>query len=151
MKLQDYDVLTPIIARTRQIRLYDMLLQEALPNDLTGRVEVLNVRDGQLIVGAANAAIATRMRYQQANWLDGINAARANWPGLAAVTGMTVRVQPPSKRRKPLPKRHRPAEEIGQGFRQLADHDSDPNFRRVMKRLAALSGKDSGSQEPEDN
>jgi len=139
MKLNEYAALSPIIARARLIRLYDMLLQEALPNDLTGRVEVLNIRDGVLVLGAGNAAIATRVRYQQANWLEAINRARLKWSGLPVVTGLTVRVHASGPARRPKPHRARPTEAIGQALRQLGAEDQDPRFRRVMERLASLS------------
>lgn len=139
MKLNEYAALSPIIARTRLIRLYDLLLQEALPNELIGRVEVLNVRDGTLVLGATNPSIATRVRYQQANWLDAINQARQKWPGLPAVAGLNVRVHVSGTTRKPLPHRLRPTADVGQALRQLAADDHDPRFRRVMQRLASLS------------
>lgn len=146
MKLNEYATLSPIIARTRLIRLYDLLLQETLPNDLTGRVEVLNVRDGVLVLGAANASIATRVRYQQTTWLEAINQARLKWSGLPAVTGLNVRVHAPRASHRSLPRRQRPAADVGRALSQLAADDHDPRFRRVMQRLAALSQRKTGEE-----
>lgn len=139
MKLSEFPALKPILAKTRLIQVYDLLLQEQLPTELIGRVRAINVRDGGiLVIGVPTPAVATRARYQQAGWLSGINAGRAQWPGLPAVASAQIRVIAETEPRRRAPKPQRPGAGVGDALSTLARDVGDRDFAKALERLAGI-------------
>lgn len=138
MKPFQFPAIRPIAERAGQIRMFNLLLQESLPNHLVGRVQVLNLRADTLILGVDHGSLATQARFQSGQWLNQINLAAQAHPRLPKLAGIEIRinVEPPLKklRRPGLP----PDAETRQALLNLASSEPDPKLAEAMRRLAQV-------------
>ena len=142
MKSNLYDVLKPFAARAGQIRMFDLLLLDVLPRNLLGRLRVLNVRDGVLVIGVDHAALATQTRFQAPQWLDRLNQAAQKEGNLPHLTSVETRVTSEERLLKPPEKRHRELGESARAsLRTLAEHEPDAPLANTLRRLANLGTK----------
>ena len=84
--------LQPLLARTREIRAFAGLVDGFLPPDLARQVRVANVRDGELVLLAANAAVAAKLRLLAPSLSRYLLSQRRQ------VNSVSVRVQPTMSR-----------------------------------------------------
>lgn len=133
-----FPALRPIAERAGHIRIFDLLLQESLPNELVGRIQVLNLRSGTLVLGVEHGSMATQARFQSGQWLSRLNQAAQTYPGLPQLTGIDIRVNAAQPHRKS----RRPGKPPDVGTRQalldLASSEPDPKLAEAMRRLALV-------------
>jgi hypothetical protein len=142
MKSNLYDALKPFAARAGQIRMFDLLLQEVMPRNLAGRLRVLNVRDGVLVIGVDHAALATQTRFQAPQWLDRLNQAAQKEGNLPHLTSVETRVVSEERLLKPPEKKYRELGESARAsLRALAEHEPDASLASTLQRLANLGTK----------
>ena len=142
MKSNLYDALKPFAARAGQIRMFDLLLMDVLPRNLLGRLRVLNIRDGVLVIGVDHAALATQTRFQAPQWLDRLNQAAQKEGNLPHLTNVEIRVNSEERLLKPPVKRHRELGESARAsLRALAEHEPDTSLANTLRRLADLGTK----------
>lgn len=141
MKPGQYDALKPIAKRAGLIKMFDLFLQESLPRELIGRLRVLNLRDGILVLGVDHAALATQVRFQARSWLPRLNAAARKQGNLPALVGVETRIATDS----PRPKIHRTGQEPDTQTRRallnMANEESDPGLAQALRRLADVQLK----------
>lgn len=147
MKSNLHDALKPFAVRAGQIRLFDLFLLDVLPHNLQGRLRVLNIRDGVLVIGVDHAALATQTRFQAPQWLDRLNQAAQNEGGLPVLTRVDIRVASEERPLKPAQKTHR---ELGEraraSLRALAAHEPDASLASTLRRLAELGTKQTSGE-----
>jgi hypothetical protein len=142
MKSNLHDALKPFAARAGQIRMFDLLLLDVLPRNLLGRLRVLNVRDGVLVIGVDHAALATQTRFQAPQWLDRLNQAARKEGNLPPLTNVEIRVASEERLLKPPEKKHRELGESARAsLRTLAEHEPDASLASTLRRLAELGTK----------
>ena len=142
MKSNLHDVLKPFAARAGQIRMFDLLLLDVLPRNLLGRLRVLNVREGVLVIGVDHAALATQTRFQAPQWLDRLNQAAQKEGNLPSLTNVEIRVASEDRLLKPPEKKHRELGESARAsLRALAEHEPDASLASTLRRLADLGTK----------
>lgn len=142
MKSNLHDALKPFAARAGQIRMFDLFLLEVLPRNLQGRVRVLNVRDGVLVLGVDHAALATLTRFHAPQWLERLNQAAQKEGSLPALTNVETRVASEERLLKPPEKKHRELTESARAsLRALAEHEPDASLASTLRRLAELGTK----------
>jgi hypothetical protein len=141
MKPGQYDALKPIAKRAGLIKMFDLFLQESLPRELIGRLRVLNLRDGILVLGVDHAALATQVRFQARSWLPRLNAAASKQGNLPALVGVETRIDTDI----PRPKIHRTGQEPDTQTRRallnMANEESDPGLAQALRRLADVQLK----------
>ena len=141
MKPSRYDAIQPFARRAGQIRMFDCLLHEVLPNALLGQVRVLNVREGVLVLAVAHAALATQIRFQSPQWLSPLNAKAQRIAGLPAITSIEPRIVTLPKQ-TPAPKIQRTlAASTRHVLQDMALHEEHEPLARVLGRLAKLGEK----------
>lgn len=142
-----HDALKPFSTRAAQIRMFDLFLQDMLPHSFSGRLRVLNVRDGVLVIGVDHAALATQARFQSPRWLDHLNLAAQKEGNLPRLTHVEIRVASEERLIKPSEKKHR---ELGEraraSLRALAAHEPDASLAGALRRLADLGTKPSSDE-----
>lgn len=142
MKSNLHDALKPFAARAGQIRMFDLLLLDVLPRNLLGRLRVLNVRDGVLVIGVDHAALATQTRFQAPQWLDRLNQSAQREGNLPSLTNVEIRVASEERLLKPPEKKHRELGESARAsLRAMAEHEPDASLASTLRRLADLGTK----------
>ena len=144
MKLEQYRLNNPALAgildRVALIRAYQAILDGLVSGRAGQSVRVLNVDERMLTVGVANAAMASRMRFEANDLLRRLHEALDAHPGAPRPATIRVRVvadhRPPGN---PPQKRDRPPSRAGsQALGCLADAQIDPALSRSLGRLARL-------------
>ncbi len=148
MKPTIYAAMKPFAERAGQIRMFDFLLHEVVPKAMAGRIHVLNVRDGILVLGVDHAAMATQIRFQSPQWLIQLNTVAQKERGLPILTSVETRIATDAPQKK-APKVHR---ELGASTRELlmemATHETDDHLAQTLRRLAHTGqiGKGTGRE-----
>lgn len=150
MKPVLFPALRPIAERAGLIRMFDLLLQEALPHALIGRIRALNLRNGILVLGADHASLATQARFQSNHWLTQLNVGAARQPGLPQLTGIEIRVTAEAPARKTRRIGQSPDPESRQALLHMAEAESDPLLASALRRLAQVRRKDSAAKTAEE-
>ncbi|WP_407275724.1 DciA family protein [Halothiobacillus sp. DCM-1] len=137
MKAQQFSAFSALARHAQRNRWFDCFWHEVVPAALSQRVQVLNVREATLVLGAQDAATATQARFQAPSWLPALNtAARAQ--GIEGVDRIEVRVTPP----RPALRQARltPPTPLSEATRQhLLDVSAqldDPQLANALRRLA---------------
>ena len=142
MKSNLHDALKPFATRAGQIRMFDLLLLDVLPRNLLGRLRVINVRDGVLVIGVDHAALATQTRFQAPQWLDQLNLLAQKEGRLPHLSAVEIRVSSEEPLLKPPEKKHR---SLGESARAsllaLAEHEPDESLANTLRRLAEYGAK----------
>lgn len=113
--------LQPVLAKARDLRALGGLVDGFFPPDLARQVRVANIREGELVIAAANPAAAARIRLLAPSLSRYLATQR--WQ----VNSVSVRVQPtPDGRQVPQPK--------GQKSVQLSTSSLDA-LRRLHARM----------------
>ncbi len=94
--------LQPVLAKTRDLRALGGLVDGFFPPDLARQVRVANIREGELVIAAANPAAAAKIRLLAPSLSRYLATQR--WQ----VNSVSVRVQPtPLRRQVPQGKREK--------------------------------------------
>jgi len=88
--------LQSVVAKARDLRLVAGLVGGYLPPDLAVHVRVANLREGELVLIAANAAAAAKLRLLSPTLSDYLSNQRIQ------VNSVSVRVQPKSATENPV-------------------------------------------------
>ena len=139
MNLDRYELTNPTLARLlshcRRLRGLQAIVDGL---NLPGKVTVVNLRNNQLILGVAQPAQATRLRFAAEQICDDINHELKNLRQPIDVTAVSIRVLAPTERKqpralkKPLPISERAARSI----QAAGNMTTDPRLKKVLARLA---------------
>ena len=78
-----------LLHQVEQLNVLQAQLQSLLPNEMRSRIRVANLRDHQLVVFVADAAIATHLRFDQRRILDDLSPLLPD-----GIDRLSVRVRP---------------------------------------------------------
>ncbi|MGC9457089.1 MAG: DciA family protein [Halothiobacillaceae bacterium] len=127
---------TQLLAKARLLAGLDALLQEALPESLRGACHVANLRDGTLVVSAANAALATQLRFVAPRLVPALNG-RAP----VKIDAIKARVLPGRTARPPRPAPRKLSEQARRGIGETAAGLPPGRLRSALERLSRLREK----------
>ena len=126
------DELKALTARTRRLRELQALLVRSAPRELAKASRVKNYRAGTLLIGADNAAVATRLRQIAPRLLATISKTEKE------ITGIRIEVQVSGAARervKPSRKTALTPDAVDK-FQQLAKRVEDAGLKSALARLA---------------
>ncbi|MGE5640320.1 MAG: DciA family protein [Clostridia bacterium] len=130
--------LQPLLSKARELRALAGLVDGFFPPDLARQVRVGNFREGELVLGAANPAVAAKIKLLAPSLSRFLGERR--WH----VTSVLVRVQPTLTREpKPLAALQKNAKFSTSGLaalRSLYDTLGDSPARRALGELLARQG-----------
>jgi len=125
--------LQPVLAKARDLRTLGGLVDGFFPPDLARQVRVANIREGELVIAAANPAAAAKIRLLAPSLSRYLATQR--WQ----VNSVSVRVQPsPLRRQVPQGKAQKGVELSTSGLaslRALHARMSDSPARRALGQL----------------
>ena len=130
--------LQPVLAKARDLRTLGGLVDGFFPPDLARQVRVANIREGELIVAAANPAAAAKIRLLAPSLSRYLATQR--WQ----VNSVSVRVQPTPLRRQVLHGKREKTVELStssvDSLRALHARMADSPARRALGELIAHHG-----------
>jgi hypothetical protein len=136
--------LQPVLAKARDLRTLGGLVDGFFPPDLAHQVRVANIREGELVIAAANPAAAAKIRLLAPSLSRYLATQR--WQ----VNSVSVRVQPsPSLGQVPQPKGQKAVQLSTSGLaalRGLHARMADSAARKALEQL--LEHHASKNQEP---
>jgi hypothetical protein len=132
--------LQPVLAKARDLRTLGGLVDGFFPPDLARQVRVANIREGELVMSAANPAAAAKIRLLAPSLSRYLATQR--WQ----VNSVSVRVQPsPSGGQVPQPKGQKAVQLSTSGLaalRRLHARMADSPARRALGELIAHHAAD---------
>lgn len=133
------DAIDATIERGRQLLRLWQRMQPLLDAELASHCQLLNFRNGMLIMACDSTAWATRLRYQIPTLLKMVREIT----GQEALQDIRIKIQPVSQ--KPAPQSRKPAAITSHGaycLKQCASTITDPALRRALERLAQHQRED---------
>jgi hypothetical protein len=120
----------PVIEKVREIEALSKLLAGFLPPELAPLVRVANLKDGKLVILAANGAVATKLKLLSDSLCAYITQQRSQ------VNSVSVRVQPgPGEGAEAAPKQAHLTRQALQELVALYQRLPESAFRKALKTL----------------
>jgi hypothetical protein len=127
------DTLERLMQRGKQLLQLERRILECLDIEAAGHCRLLNLREGELILGVDSQAWASRLRYQ----IPALLECTRRLDGLAALQSIQLNLLPKSELQ---PTRYRPAipmsRESSLALQSCAQHLSHPPLRAALEKLA---------------
>ena len=122
--------IAPLMPQARRLIELRRILATVLPQSLARRSSIANIKQGKVIVFAANGAVAAKLRLMSPALLEQLSKRGIE------VTGLEVRVQPPA----PTPQVFETSSEISDEaifrLRELCGQLPDSKLKNVIGQLA---------------
>lgn len=129
-----------LLGQVHLLRRLTAALRDALPEPLAAHCLAANLDDETLVIGCSSSAWAAKLRYQ----LPTLLARLRDHPGLAALSQIRIRVQPPREERpRAVRRRTRLSPHSADILSTLAEGTADPALKAALLRLSrhALTNK----------
>jgi hypothetical protein len=117
-----------LLARAREIERLDQKLARLLDPDVAARVRVAVRRDHRLVLLTPSAALATRLRMDSGQILQGLHRA-----GEKAITELSVRVAPIGRADAAPRRRRELSDSARHALERFADDSGDPEVRAIIR------------------
>jgi len=124
--------LQQLLARAEQHQAAEHAVLRALPPDLGKRVRFLSYQDGELVLSAETATLASQLRFRQHEIMERLRQEEA----FRYVWKLRVRVLPARARRKARPVKRELSRENARLLAEEARHTKDKALREVLEKLA---------------
>jgi len=131
LKAGNNDNLRHIMSRVKLLQRLQLSIEKYLEPTQKLHVHVANYRQGCLVLQTANAAIATKLRFQIPQLLQSLRQDE-QLPGLANIK---IIVRPESKHSVPTANPARLSQKASEVLKQTADIISDPKLRHALEKL----------------
>lgn len=125
-----------------EILAINLLLNELLPRGTEKHCRAANIRDGQLIIEVASAALKMKLNYERMQLLN-----QLRMKGFSKLIAIDIRINPelykqeqyPNKKEKT--KSREPISENAAGYLRLIADSASPRVKKRLERLADLAKK----------
>lgn len=139
MKIARYQHTNPTLAKLLQHSQTLRGLQAVVDSIQTpGRVQILNLRNGRLILATTQAAVATRLRFSAEQIREQINQQLQELGHPLVISAVTIRLiaptTPESKPRSPKPQPISPA--AARSLAAIGDVTEDKRLKKALTRLS---------------
>ena len=122
--------IAPLMPQARRLIELRRILATVLPQSLARRSSIANIKQGKVIVFAANGAVAAKLRLMSPALLEQLSKRGIE------VTGLEVRVQPPAPTPQVFEKSSEISDEAIFRLRELCGQLPDSKLKNVIGQLA---------------